>query len=272
MSEPGVTTTRFRVGGMDCSAEEQLVRMRLQTVDGISAVAVDLLERTVSVRHSGTSDRIAAALEALSLGTSQLDSDASAVEDATDPRRQHNALLIALAINGSFFVVEMLSGILAQSMGLIADALDMGADAAVYALSLVAVSRSVVVKKRLAATSAYVQFGIAGVGLIEVVRRFLTAAPLPDSRTMIVISLLALAGNIVTLLVLQRVRSSEVHIQASWIFTANDIKVNFLVIAAAVGVVVVDHPAPDLIAGGFIFVIVANGARRILALSRATSL
>jgi Co/Zn/Cd efflux system component len=70
------------------------------------------------------------------------------------------------------------------------------------------------------------------------------------------------------LIVLHRVRSGEVHLQASWIFTANDIKVNALVIAAAIGVSLTDSAVPDLIAGAVIFVVVANGARRILGLSR----
>ena len=85
---------------------------------------------------------------------------------------------------------------------------------------------------------------------------------------MIVLSGLALAGNIVTLVVLHRVRSGEAHLQASRIFPANDIKVNALVIAAALGVALTDSAVPDLVAGAVIFLVVANGARRILALSR----
>jgi Co/Zn/Cd efflux system component len=102
----------------------------------------------------------------------------------------------------------------------------------------------------------------------EVIRRFIFDDGLPDPRSMIVMSMLALAGNVATLLVLQRVRSGEAHIQASWIFTANDIKVNFLVVAPAVGVIVTDSRIPDLVAGGIIFVVVANGARRIVNISR----
>jgi Co/Zn/Cd efflux system component len=85
---------------------------------------------------------------------------------------------------------------------------------------------------------------------------------------MIVVSSAALAANVATFLVLKRATSPEAHFQASWIFTANDIKVNALVIVSAIVVAVVEHPAPDLIAGALIFVIVANGARRILALAR----
>jgi hypothetical protein len=106
----------------------------------------------------------------------------------------------------------------------------MGADASVYALSLLAVGRSTTRKRRLAATSGYLQLGLAVVGLAAVVRRVLVDAEPPDVAAMVVMSLLALAGNVATIVVLRRVRSSDAHIQASWIFTANDIKVNLLVI------------------------------------------
>jgi Co/Zn/Cd efflux system component len=144
----------------------------------------------------------------------------------------------------------------------------MGADAGVYALSLVAVGTATARKKRLARTSGFVQLGLAVIGLVEVARRFFADTELPDPGSMIVMSLLALAGNVATLLVLQRVRSGEAHLQASWIFTANDIKVNVLVIGAAIGVIVTDSQIPDLVAGGIIFAVVANGARRILDISR----
>ena len=108
---------------------------------------------------------------------------------------------------------------------------------------------------------------MAVVGLGEVVRRFVSDDALPEVGPMIVVSLLALAGNVATLVVLRRVRSGEAHFQASWIFTANDIKVNALVVAAAIAVAVTDSSTPDLVAGAIIFTIVANGARRILKLA-----
>ena len=40
-------------------------------------------------------------------------------------------------------------------------------------------------------------------------------------------------------------------------------------IVAAAAVAVTDSASPDLVTGAVIFVIVANGARRILAISRA---
>jgi Co/Zn/Cd efflux system component len=144
----------------------------------------------------------------------------------------------------------------------------MGADAAVYAVSLAAVGSLAARKKRYARVSGYLQLGLAVLGLAEVVRRFAVGDELPDPTTMVVVSLLALAGNVAVLVVLRRVRSGEAHLEASWIFTANDVKVNLLVIAAAFGVAATGSAAPDLLAGAVIFAVVANGARRILVLSR----
>ena len=261
-----MTVSRFRVAAMDCTAEEQLVRMRLNEIDGIDQVAVDLDARQVAVQHRIETDAVDAALQSLDLGTTHI-GDGGELDAVPDSGRERPALVFALVINTVFFVGELTAGLVSKSMGLVADALDMGADAAVYALSLLAVGTSTVRKNGLARTSGYVQFGLAVIGLGEVVRRFISDDSLPEVGPMIVVSLLALAGNVATLVVLRRVRSSEAHFQASWIFTANDIKVNALVIAAAIVVAFTDSSAPDLIAGAIIFTIVANGARRIQRLA-----
>lgn len=261
-----MTVSRFRVARMDCTAEEQLVRMALDDVDGVDAVTVDLGVREVAVQHALDTSLLTAALQDLDLGTTHL-GDEDGTPLVVEGGNERWALVVALVINAGFFVGELVFGLLSRSMGLVADALDMGADASVYALSLLAVGAAVARKKRLARASGYLQFGLAVVGLAEVVRRFLASESLPDTTSMIVVSLLALAGNVVTLVLLHRVRSGEAHLEASWIFTANDIKVNALVIVAALVVAVTGSAVPDLLAGGAIFVVVANGARRILRIS-----
>ncbi|MCU0283367.1 MAG: heavy-metal-associated domain-containing protein, partial [Candidatus Nanopelagicales bacterium] len=60
--------TTLHVPGMDCSAEESLVRAALAPVPGISEVAVDLRSRRVAVRHQGAVDPLVAALVPLGLG------------------------------------------------------------------------------------------------------------------------------------------------------------------------------------------------------------
>ncbi|MEZ5158016.1 MAG: cation transporter [Candidatus Nanopelagicales bacterium] len=262
-----MTVSRFHIQRMDCAAEEQLVRMALSDVTGVRRIEVDLDQRDVLVAHDGDVSQIDRALAALDLGSSQV-AEAGPFSDPADPRKERGALIFAFIVNVGFFVGELTFGLLSNSMGLIADALDMGADATVYALSLAAVGTAAAHKKRYARLSGYLQFGLAMLGVVEVLRRFLSGEEPPDPTTMVLLSLLALAGNVAVLLVLQRVRSGEVHLEASWIFTANDIKVNLLVIAAAIGVSVTGSAIPDLLAGGIIFAVVANGARRILRISR----
>ena len=93
----------------------------------------------------------------------------------------------------------------------------------------------------------------------------------PDVTTMIVVAALALVGNVATLVILSRARRGEAHVEASWIFTSNDIKVNGLVIASGLLVWATASRIPDLLAGALIFLIVARGARQILALSAPSS-
>ena len=254
---------------MDCSAEEQLVRMRLADVPGVRHVHVDLDRRAVAVDHEGSPDPVMDALEGLHLGTSPLAQPGGApVTPGSDAVRERRALWIALLINALLFVGELTAGVVSRSLGLVADSLDMLADASVYALSLAAVGHAVARQKRLAAASGYLQIGLAVVGMGEVVRRFVTGGELPDTTTMVLVSAVALMANIATLLVLRGARSDAAHFQASWIFTANDVKVNMLVIAAAIAVALTGSAVPDLLAGAAIFIVVANGARRILVLSR----
>ena len=263
-------TTVFSVQKMDCPTEEQLVQMKLATVAGVDAAVVDLDERTVTVYHDANPDDVLGVLHELQLDATMLAADTGMPSPASSESdgRQRRVLVIALVINAVLFVAEFAAGIVSNSMGLLADSIDTLADASVYGLSIIAVGGTMVRKKRLAATSGYLQLALAVVGLVEVVRRFFGDESLPDARIMIFVSLIALAGNIATLLILKRAKSPEAHFQASWIFTANDIKVNTLVIAAAVIVVITGNPLADLVAGAAIFLIVANGSRRILALSR----
>ena len=67
-----MTVSRFNIEKMDCTAEEQLVRMRLAQLDGIDHVGVDLTAREVTVEHAGDTAVIAAALDSLDLGTSHI--------------------------------------------------------------------------------------------------------------------------------------------------------------------------------------------------------
>jgi copper chaperone CopZ len=91
----------FRVAKMDCSAEEQLVRMKL---DGLAAaVQIDLDQRTVTVSHDGDIAEIKTALDSLNFETTQLDTVAGTAEPESAEANERSVLTIALLINAGFF-------------------------------------------------------------------------------------------------------------------------------------------------------------------------
>jgi copper chaperone CopZ len=105
-----MATAHFRIAKMDCTAEEQLVRMRLDSVVGIRRVDIDLDNRTVAVEHETDIAEVAAALDSLHLDCTELgEHDAPEPLPPVDSKLEHRALLLALGINAAFFVGEMSS-------------------------------------------------------------------------------------------------------------------------------------------------------------------
>lgn len=183
---------------------------------------------------------------------------------------EHGTLLLLIAINGVMFVIELAAGWIAQSMGLIADSLDMLADAGVYGIALLAVGSSPLRKAQAAAASGCIQLGLAGLVLFEVCRKWISGSE-PVSGLMIGVSLVALAANAACLYLLRKHRHGEVHMRASWIFSTTDVQVNVGVIVAGVLVSVTASSAPDLIIGALVCGIVTRGGIRILRDALASS-
>ncbi len=253
---------------MDCPAEEQLIRLQLQQLENIVQLEFDLQNRSLVVFHSGSVDLIDSALETLNLGSYRNETCTTNLADLPDPLNQRRVLIIVLIINLVFFLIEFITGLVSNSMGLVADSLDMLADAFVYGISLLAVGASLIRKKQVAGIAGYFQLALAVIGIIEVVRRFVGLSLLPDFAAMIVVSIFALVANGFCLFLLQKSRSQEVHIQASMIFTSNDVIINLGVILAGLLVFWTGSKIPDLIIGIIVFVLVIYGARRILKLRK----
>ncbi len=262
--------TVYNIPEMDCAAEENMVRMKLQPVQGIHKLRFDLEVRRLDVFHDADEQQITQLLEELDLGARLVESTSVGNQtfEPDDTQQQRRLLWTVLGINFAFFLLEITTGFLANSMGLVADSLDMLADAIVYGLSLWAVGSAITRKKRVARLSGYFQMFLALLGLIEVVRRFVGAEPLPDFRMMIGISVLALIANSFALWILTRSNSQEAHMKASMIFTSNDVIINTGVILAGVLVLLTNSKYPDLIMGAIVFVIVMRGALRILKLGK----
>jgi len=261
--------TTFKITKMDCPSEEQMIRMKLDGLTNVQSLEFDIPNRLLHVFHTDNNEQIFQRLDTLKFDTSILSTVSVDNFTATDNQNdERKTLWTVLIINFLFFAIEIVTGLISNSMGLVADSLDMLADSIVYGLALIAVGGTVVRKKNIAKFAGYFQIILAVIGFIEVVRRFIGVEKMPDFQTMIFVSIVALIANVICLYLLQKRKSKEAHMQASMIFTSNDIIINSGVITAGLLVNWLNSGYPDLIIGAIVFVIVARGAYRILQLSK----
>lgn len=176
---------------------------------------------------------------------------------------ERKTLRILLLINGTMFVVGIVAGVLADSTALVADSLDMFADASVYTMSLYAVGKSAHHKNRAATLSGIFQIALAVMVVVDVIRRFVWGSS-PESGWMMAMAFLALIANSYGLYLLSKHRKGEVHMRASWIFTQNDVIANFSVIVAGLLVTLFNSRFPDLIVGFAIASLVVWGGISII--------
>ena len=264
--------TVFDVPKMDCPSEERLVRMALQGA-AVQRLVFDLDQRRVTVFHKTSPERLLQLLTPLKF-EARIAASGPAPSDEPDAGEASSAeecstLLLLLGINAAMFVVEFIGGWIAQSTGLIADSLDMFADAAVYSVSLYAVGRMASAQARAARLSGYLQMMLALGALAEVGRRFLGGGD-PEPPMMAAISFLALVANVTCMALISRHRKGGLHMRASWIFSTNDVIANLGVILAAGLVAITGSRLPDLVVGAAIAGVVLAGAFRILRMSRST--
>lgn len=265
--------SEFHVAKMDCPAEERMIRMVLDDMEPGVALEFDLPARRLKVTHACPVAEVLKRLETLNYDTRLQGSrelSAAAMTTAANAFAERDAdearvLKWMLAINGVMFLLEVTVGIIGQSTALIADGVDMFADAAVYGLALFAVGRSARRKLTAAHTAGWLQLILAASVLVEVVRRFVYGSD-PVSGLMMGMGLLALIANVSCLLLIHRQRHGGVHMQASWIFSAVDVLANTGVMLAGLLVLLTGSRYPDLVIGLVIVLIVLNGSRRILQL------
>lgn len=261
--------TIFEISKMDCPSEENLIRMKLDGISSIAKLNFDIPNRQLTVFHQGETQQIEQSIVELNLGGKRISTEKSDQTHFAEDQNQKKLLWSVLAINFAFFVIEMTTGLISKSMGLVADSLDMLADSFVYGISLFAVGGTLIRKKRIAKIAGYFQILLAVIGFSEVLRRFFRAELLPDFRTMMIVSVFALIANGICLYLLQKSKSKEeAHMKASMIFTSNDVIINFGVIIAGLLVFWLDSNKPDLIVGTVVFLLVIQGAFRILKLSK----
>lgn len=263
----------FNAPQMDCPSEENLIRTAFASLDEALTFEFDIPNRSVRVYHADIAETVEKTMTSVGLGANLVSVqlvDPETVRQAQETAkseeiREARVLRWLLAINAVMFVLEFGMSIVAQSTGLIADSLDMFADAAVYGVSLYAVGKAASLKLKAAHFSGWLQLALAVSVLLEVLRRVVYGSE-PVSTLMIGVGAVALVANIACLLLIFKSRNQGAHMKASWIFSANDVLANAGVITAGILVSVTGSQIPDLVIGVIIGLVVLNGARRILLL------
>jgi Co/Zn/Cd efflux system component len=261
--------TNIKIPKMDCPSEIKLIEGAIENLDPLIKMKFDLEKRIVTFYHHIGDDLILKTLSDISLPGEIINSEDIKDDDVPDmsPSVEASTLKYLLVINFTMFVIEVVLGFYAESTGLLADGLDMLADSFVYGLSLYAVGKSIGMKNRAAYLSGIMQISLGLLCLLEVGRKFYFGSE-PLSSYMITISIMALLANAWCLMLIHKHKDGEVHMRASWIFSANDVIVNTGVIVSGALVYFFKSNIPDLIIGGIVSLIVIKGGKSIIKLSK----
>lgn len=176
---------------------------------------------------------------------------------------QRKVLWVALVLNAGMFFAEFIAGWTAESTALMADALDMLADATVYALGLYAVGRALSHKLRAARINGSLQLGLGLLVLADVGRRALLGSE-PEPLAMTLLSVLALGVNTLCFVMLTRFREGDINLRSTWICTRNDMIANVGVLVGAALVAWSGQAWPDLAVGVTVASLVTYSGWQIL--------
>ncbi|MBI4290432.1 MAG: cation transporter [Betaproteobacteria bacterium] len=173
--------------------------------------------------------------------------------------RQSATLKLVLYVNVVMFAVELVAGLLAGSVALVADSLDMLGDALVYGFSLYVVARGALWKARAAVMKAAVM-GLFGAFVLAQLLYKLAFPQVPVFEAMGAVGALALAANTLCLALLWRHRAEDINMRSVWLCSRNDLIANTLVLLAALAVWIAGSPWPDIATGAVICAVFLRSA------------
>lgn len=189
---------------------------------------------------------------------------------------QRRALWIALALNAGFMIVELVSGVVFNSLALLADAAHMLSDVAGLSIALVAqylIDRPVSARKTYGLQRAEVLGAMAnGLALVAVTvwifveawGRLFDPEPVAGGGLLIV-GALGLAVNAGSAVILARSRGRSLNMHGAWLHMVSDAAGSVAVIAAAVAVLVWGARWVDAAASITIGLLILAGTWRLLS-------
>jgi len=174
-------------------------------------------------------------------------------------KRQTSTLRLVLLANAAMFGVELISGLLAGSVALLADSLDMLGDALVYGFSLYVVDRGPLWKAKAAAAKAAVM-ALFGMLVIGQLLYKLVHPQVPTIEAMGAVGALALTANGICFALLWRHRAEDINMRSVWLCSRNDLTANVSVLLAAWAVSVTASSWPDIAVGALICAVFLRSA------------
>ncbi|MFN2537163.1 MAG: cation diffusion facilitator family transporter [Mycobacteriales bacterium] len=180
---------------------------------------------------------------------------------------QRSRLAVVLCITVAILVAEVIGGLVAHSLVLLADAAHMGADAAGIGLSLFAVicaTRPPTLARTFglqrleilaAVVNAVVLLLLGVLVVVEAVRRLVTPGH-PAPGTMVLFGIVAVAGNLTSLLLLRPAQAHSLNVRGAYLEVLADLLGAAAVLVAAAVIAITGwrraDPAASLLIGALI--------------------
>ncbi len=182
-------------------------------------------------------------------------------------RGYRRALWWVAILNLGYGLAEATAGLFAHSEALKADALDLLGDGSITALGLLALTKTLIWRARVALAQG-IFLGILGFGVVgsALFRTFVRSYPAADM--MGVFAALALLVNIACAVFLIHHRHGDANVRAVWLFSRNDAIGNIMVLVAAGLVAWSGSHWPDLCAALIVASLFLHSSWSIIAAAR----
>lgn len=181
--------------------------------------------------------------------------------------RYRKVLWIALIANAALFAVEIVAGVQAGSLSLLADAIDFAGDATNYAVSLAVLASALAWRARAAILKA-VSMMAFGLFILGRALWALWHGAVPEAMTMGAVAVLALAANLGVAWLLYAYREGDANMRSVWLCTRNDAIGNLAVMGAALGVFGTGTAWPDLLVASLMAALALQGGWVVLRQAR----
>jgi Co/Zn/Cd efflux system component len=177
--------------------------------------------------------------------------------------RYRRVLWVALVVNGSMFLIEIIAGLMAASVSLQADALDFLGDVANYGISLFVIGMALRYRSK-AALIKGATMGLFGLWVMGATGWSAFHGTVPHATTMGEVGLTALFANAVVFGLLWAYRKGDSNMRSAWLCSRNDVIGNLAVLLAAVGVFGTRTGWPDVIVAGIMAGLGLQGALQVI--------